>query len=165
MQHTFFLISKNTNLHMQHTFWLSLPLFCTTTMLFCRTKTSNFLVTHDFMEKLSYNMCLPNILSPVFMHDCFYFSLPVIFTLLAASISHSHNHFEFSCFPSYKICLLFSVTRCSSFSVIHMSVNIKNNVEKDTTFCCCFFFLKVRAVMRFFPNKTLSYIWVAIPVD
>ena len=105
VQHTFFLISKNTNLHMQHTFWLSLPLFCTTTMLFCRTKMSNFLVTHYFMEKLSYNMCLPNILSPVFMHDCFYFSLPLIFTLLAASISHSHNHFEFSCFPSYKICL------------------------------------------------------------
>ena len=29
--------------------------------------------------------------------------------------------------------LLFSVTRSSSFSVIHASVNIKNNVEKDTT--------------------------------
>ena len=28
---------------------------------------------------------------------------------------------------------LFSVTRSSSFSVIHVSVNIKNNVEKDTT--------------------------------
>ena len=27
-------------------------------------------------------MCLPNILSPVFMHVCFYFSLPLIFTLL-----------------------------------------------------------------------------------
>ena len=28
---------------------------------------------------------------------------------------------------------LFSVTRSSSFSVIHVSINIKNNVEKDTT--------------------------------
>ena len=28
---------------------------------------------------------------------------------------------------------LFSITRSSSFSVIHVSVNIKNNVEKDTT--------------------------------
>ena len=27
---------------------------------------------------------------------------------------------------------LFSITRSSSFSVIHVSVNIKNNVEKDT---------------------------------
>ena len=29
--------------------------------------------------------------------------------------------------------LLFLITRSSSFSVIHVSVNIKNNVEKDTT--------------------------------
>ena len=29
--------------------------------------------------------------------------------------------------------LLFSITRSSSFSVIHVSVNIKNNVEKDET--------------------------------
>ena len=28
---------------------------------------------------------------------------------------------------------LFSITRSSSFSVIHVSINIKNNVEKDTT--------------------------------
>ena len=108
VQHTFFLISKNTNLHMQHTLIFGFLCHCFAQlqlMLFCRTKTSNFLVTHYFMEKLSYNMCLPNTLSPVFMHDCFYFSLPLIFTLLAASISHSHNHFEFSCFPSYKICL------------------------------------------------------------
>ena len=33
-------------------------------------------------------MCLPNILSPVFMLIRFYFSLPLIFTLLIASISH-----------------------------------------------------------------------------
>ena len=44
----FFLISKKTNLHVQHAFCLSLPLFCTTTTLFCRTKTPNFLVTHYF---------------------------------------------------------------------------------------------------------------------
>ena len=42
----FFLISKKTNLHVQHAFCLSLPLFCTTKTLFCRTKTSNVLVTH-----------------------------------------------------------------------------------------------------------------------
>ena len=33
----------------------------------------------------------------------------------------------------------FSITRSSSFSVIHVSVNIKNNAEKDTTLL--FFFL------------------------
>ena len=40
--------------------------------------------------------------------------------------------------------LLFSVTRSSSFSVIHVSVNIKNNDEKDTT------------LLLFFLSKSLS---------
>ena len=44
----FFLISNKTNLHVQHAFCLSLPLFCTTTTLFCRTKLSKFQVTHYF---------------------------------------------------------------------------------------------------------------------
>ena len=35
-------------------FVFPLPLLCTTTTLFCTTKTSNFLVTHYFLEKLSY---------------------------------------------------------------------------------------------------------------
>ena len=61
---------------------------------------------------------------------------------LAASISHFLTAaMKFSCFSSNEIRLL------RSFSVIHVSVNIKTNVEKDTT--CCFFFVsqKVRAVM------------------
>ena len=33
---------------------------------------------------------------------------------------------------------LFSIPRSSSFSVIHISVNIKNNAEKDTTFLLFF---------------------------
>ena len=41
----FFSNKQKTDLHMQHTFCLSLPLFSPTTTLFCRTKTSNFLVT------------------------------------------------------------------------------------------------------------------------
>ena len=42
------LISKKTNLHVQHTFCFCLAFFCTTTMLFCRTKLLNVLVTHYF---------------------------------------------------------------------------------------------------------------------
>ena len=59
------LISKKNKLHVQHLYLLiliaknkfaraarffvfPLPLFCTTTTLFCTTKTSNFLVTHYF---------------------------------------------------------------------------------------------------------------------
>ena len=64
-------------------------------------------------------MCL----FPVFMF-AFIFSMPLIFTWPLA----------------FLICLP------SSFSVIHVSVNIKNNVKKDTTL---FYFLKVRAAMRF----------------
>ena len=65
---------------------------------------------------------------------------------LAANISHFLTAaMKFSCFSSNEIRLP------SSFSVIHVSLNIKNNVEKDTTLL--FFFslsLKVRAAMRFF---------------
>ena len=78
-------------------------------------------------------MCLLNILSPVFMFafifHCRSFSLwwPLAFSL-------SHSRFKCSCFSSYKIRpLFFSITRSNSFSVIHVSVNIKNNAEKDTT--------------------------------
>ena len=48
----FFVISKKTNLHVQHPFCLSFPLFCTTTTLFCRTKTPNFLGTHYFYGEI-----------------------------------------------------------------------------------------------------------------
>ena len=132
-----------------------LLLFCITTMLFCRTKTSNFLVTHIFMEELSY------VLTQYFVscvHVRFYFSLPLIFTLVAANISLSHSRFECSCFSSYKIRpLFFSITRSNSFSVIHVSVNIKNNVEKDTTLLL--FFLSGGHAISF------RCIWVAVPVD
>ena len=37
------------------------------------------------------------------------------------------------CFFLQNSSLLFSITRSSSFSVLHVSVNIKNNVEKDMT--------------------------------
>ena len=101
------------------------------------------------MEELSY------VLTQYFVscvHVRFYFSLPHIFTLPVASI--------FMFFFLQSSSLLFSITRSSSFSVIHVSVNIKNNVEKDTT------------LLLFFLSKSpgghaISFrcIWVAIPVD
>ena len=83
------LLSKKTNLHAQHAF-LSFPCQCFARLQRCfvRLKTPNFLVTHFFfffMEELSY------MLTQYFFscfHVRFYFSLPLIFTLLAASISH-----------------------------------------------------------------------------
>ena len=60
-------------------------------------------------------MCLPEILFPVFLF--FFFSLPLNFTLLAASISHFLTAaMKFSCFSSIEIRLLplLSITRSSS---------------------------------------------------
>ena len=83
------------------------------------------------MEELSYlltkylNSCV---------HVRLYFSLPLIFTLLAASIFHFLTAaFNFRVFLLRNSSPLFSITRSSSFSVIHVSVNIKNNAEKYTT--------------------------------
>ena len=98
----FFLISKKTNLHVQHAFCLSLPLFCTTTTLFCRTKTSNFLVTHYFYGGIV--VCA----YPIF---CFLCSRSLLFFTAAhfhlavrqQHFSLSLRRFEFSCFSSYKI--------------------------------------------------------------
>ena len=83
-------------------------------------------------------MCLPNILFPVFIF-AFIFHCRSFHVAGRKHFSFSHRRFEFPCFSSYE----FSITRSSSFSVIHVSVHIKNNAEKDTTF----FFLKVRAAM------------------
>ena len=66
----------------------------------------------------------------------FIFSLPLIFTLQAANISHFLTAtMKFSCYSSDEIHLLCfqSLTLALSVSVIHMSVNIKNNIEKDIT--------------------------------
>ena len=65
------------------------------------------------------------------VHVRFYFLPPLIFTLLVASISHFLTTAMF--FSLRNSSPLFSITRSSSFSVIHVSENIKNNAEKDTT--------------------------------
>ena len=48
VQHTFFLVSKKTNLHVQHTFLFFFAVVLHDTMPFCTTKMSNFQVTHYF---------------------------------------------------------------------------------------------------------------------
>ena len=153
----FFVISNKTNLHVQHAIYLSLLLFCTTTTLFCSTKSSNFQVTNFFMEELSY------VLTQYFVscvHVRFYFSLPHIFTLPVASI--------FMFFFLQNSSLLFSITRSSSFSVIHASVNFKNNVEKDTTLLFSLSFLKSRRPCDFvafrLPYRLIELFYIGMPV-
>ena len=72
-----------------------------------------------------------------YVHVRFYFSPPLIFTFLVASISHFLTATRF--FFLRNSSPLFSITRPSSFSVIHVSVSyIKNNVEKDTNLLLLF---------------------------
>ena len=121
--HYFYLISKKKQICTCSTlFCLSLPLFCGTTMPFCMTKTANFLVTHYFYGGII----------PVFMF-AFIFSLPLIFTLLA-SPCWPLAFLIFSGYGRYEIVMfffqrnsspLFWITRSGSFSVIHVSVNIR----------------------------------------
>ena len=61
--------------------------FVFSSTLFCTTKTSSVLGTHYFYGEIVVCACLPNIFFCC-LHVRFYFSLPLIFTLLAASISH-----------------------------------------------------------------------------
>ena len=78
-------------------------------------------------------MRLPNILFPVFMFPfifhrrsfspCWQLAILIFLTPLCISMFFSIRNSS----P------LFSITRSSSFPVIHVSVNIKNNAEKDTT--------------------------------
>ena len=81
----FFLISKKTNLHVQHAFCLFLRCFAQLQRCFVGLKRQTSQLHIIFMEELSY------VLTQYFVscvHVRFYFSLPHIFTLLAASISH-----------------------------------------------------------------------------
>ena len=84
-----------TTLHVrvQHNFWaISLPLFCTTT-------------TWNFQKRPSYTVCGGNV---VFVSDQFFFSLPLIFTLEAASISHFLTAaIKFSCFLTELVSRVF----------------------------------------------------------
>ena len=109
--HTKMLTNQRKNLATEVgvTMWtfVSLPLFCTTTMPFCRTKKGNILVTHYVLWR-NCCMCPPKIVL-LFSSSLLFFSLPLIFTgwLLAYIIfSFSHHHYEISCFSSDEIHLL-----------------------------------------------------------
>ena len=96
----FFLISKKTNLHVQHAFCLSLPLFCTTTTLFCRTKTPNFLVTHYFYGGIV--VCAYPIFCLLCSCSLFFFTAAHFHLVGHQHFSLSDSRFEFSCFSSKK---------------------------------------------------------------
>ena len=134
MQHTFFSNYNKKKLHVQHTFCLSLPLFCTTTSLFCRTKTSNFFVTHYFYGGIV--VCAYQYFVSC-VHVRFYFSLPLIFTLLASSIS--------LCLTAALNFMYFFLQNLSLFNhSLYLFLRYpreckhKKKTSKKTRLCCCF---------------------------
>ena len=98
------------------------------------------------MEELSY-LLTKDFVS--WVHVSFYF-----FTSAHFPLAVPYEMFKF--FFQRNSSPLFSITRSSSLSVIHASVNIKNNVEKDTTLL---FFSLSKSL------GDLSCIWVAIPAN
>ena len=130
--------TKN-KLHVQHTFSSNFPCCCFARLQRCflRLKRQASQLRQFLHENNVY------VLTQYFVscvHVRFYFSLPLIFTLLVASITHfltaALNSMFFFLRNSFP---LFSITRSSSFSVVHVNVNIKNNAEKDTTMLLFFF--------------------------
>ena len=106
-------------------------------------------------------MYLPKILFPVFMF-AFIFSHLLIFPRPLAFLIFSPPPWNFYVFLPTKF-VSFVFTRFSSSSVIHVSVNIKNNVEKDTTLLLLLFFFLSKS-----PGGHAIFfrcIWVTIPVD
>ena len=83
-------------------------------------------------------MCLPNILFPVFMFAFIFHCRSFLPCWPLAFLIVSQPLWIFMFFFLQNSSLLFSVTLSSSFSVIHVSVNIKNNVEKETTLLLVF---------------------------
>ena len=82
-------------------FFSNLPLFCTTTMPFCTTKTSNFFVTHYFYERIV--VC-------AYQRFCFLCSCSLLFfqcrSFLASISRFLTAAMKFSCFCSHEIRLL-----------------------------------------------------------
>ena len=95
------LISKKATLHVQHTFlYISLPLFWKTT-------------TWNFQKLPNYTFYEGTVVR-VLVH---FFSLPLIFTLVAASISHFHRRYKmFMLFFQQKMTPLFFISRSNSLS-------------------------------------------------
>jgi len=117
---------------------------------------------HIFMEKLSYVLtknfvaCVP---VRFYLFHCCLFSpcWPVAFLVFSPPLWS--QLWKFHVFLPTKL-----ITLSSSFSVIHVSVYIKNNIEKDSIFLL-FFLSKSPISMRFPAKKTSRCFLVATPVD
>ena len=124
-------------------------------MPFSTTKTSNFLVTHYFYGGIVvcayqrfFILCSCSLL---FFHCCsFSPSRPLAFLIFSPPLSVLHVFFfQRNLSPFFKLLAL-----TGFLCYPRLSVNIKNNVEKDPTLLL--FFLSM-AMAIFLPNQTPSY--------
>ena len=118
----FFLISKKQLYRL--ILYISLPLFCTTT-------------TWNFPKLPSYTFYGGNVVLFNF------FSLPFIFSLVAASISpFSHSRYKsVMLFFQRNWSPLVFIFRYSSLPVIQVNVDIEIKSKERIGFCCCCFYL------------------------
>ena len=113
-------------------------------------------------------MCSPKILLLVFLFTFIYFSAAYFQLAGRQNFSFFHRRYgvnnESLMFFFQRNSSPFLITRSSSFSVIHVSVDIKNNVEKDSNVLFCF--LSKRPISMGFTAKNTSRCFlVATPVD
>ena len=127
------LISKKNKFALEHAF--SLPLFRTTTTLFCRTKTSNFLVTLYFYGRIV--VCAYPIVCLLCSCSLLFFTAAHFHLAGRSHFSLSHRRFEFSCFSSYKIRLF-----CLQSLALALSLLSTKITSKKARLWCCFFLSK-----------------------
>ena len=138
MKHTFFLISKKKICMCSTLFCLSLSLSCTTTLPFCKTKTSNFLVTHYFYGGIvvcAYQrVCFLCSYSLLFFH-CHSFSPSWPLSFLIFSLLNFHIFL-----PTKFVSFVFSHS-LQPFLCYPHECKQKIPLKKMQIFCCCFFSL------------------------
>ena len=96
----------------------------------------NNVVLHD------YNVKLPRLPSSYTFYVGNVVWIPVRLFFTAAHFSFFMFSFQVNSVP------LFFISRSSSFTVIHVSVDIKIKSKKRTRLSCCFFSRKIRVAMQ-----------------
>ena len=109
------------------------------------SKSSTFGPAEQIILWRNCRICSPTILLLVFLFAFIFFHCHSFSSCWPHDFSCSHRSYEILMFFFQRnSSLLFLITRSSSFYVIHVKVDIKNNVEKRLVF------------FYFFPLKVLS---------
>ena len=155
-QHTFSFNQQKTNLHVQHAF-LSFSCRCFARLQRCFVRLKRQTSFYGGIVVCAYSIfCFLSLCSLLF------FTAAHFHLAGRQHFSFSHRRFEFPCFlPTRFVSFVFNnslqLFLCYPLSCKHKKIRL----------CCCFFLSKSPGGRVMVPsrNKTLSCIWVAIPVD